>query len=205
MEKKHVELNRQLWNNRVDIHLSSVFYRMEEFMAGASSLNEIELALLGDIRGKTILHLQCHFGQDTLSLSRMGASVTGVDFSDKAIAKAKELAAELGTDTEFVCCNIYDLPSHLDKKFDIVYTSYGTIGWLPDLEAWAKVIAHFLKPTGRFIFVEFHPVVWMFDNDFTHVGYAYSNKGVIAETESGTYADREAPLVQEYRQSSRRW
>jgi SAM-dependent methyltransferase len=153
---------------------------------------------LGDIRGKSILHLQCHFGQDTLSLGRLGANVTGVDLSDKAITRAKELAKQTNIDAEFICCDVYDLPQHLDKKFDIVFTSYGTIGWLPDLNRWAEIIAQFLKPQGKFVFVEFHPVVWMFDDNFEKIGYNYFNAGAIQETESGTYADRDAPITQSY-------
>lgn len=194
----YIAINKKSWNNRTDVHVDSDFYDVKSFIEGKSSLNEIELNLLGDVKGKSILHLQCHFGQDSISLSRMGAEVTGVDLSDKAIAKGKELAAQLGTSTEFICSDVYDLPNHLDKKFDIVYTSYGTIGWLPDLDKWAKVIAHFLKPGGQFIFVEFHPVVWMFDDAFQNVAYNYFNAGPIVETESGTYADREAALKEEY-------
>ncbi|MDZ7614107.1 MAG: class I SAM-dependent methyltransferase [Flavobacteriaceae bacterium] len=142
--------------------------------------------------------MQCHFGQDSISLSRMGAKVTGVDLADRAIENAKKLAAEANTDTTFICCNVYDLPAHLNEKFDIVFTSYGVIGWLPDLNQWAALISHFLKPNGKFILVEFHPVVWMFDNDFEKVGYNYFNEGAIIETESGTYADRNAAIKQEY-------
>jgi SAM-dependent methyltransferase len=159
MENKYLELNRQNWNNRVAGHLTSDFYQMNAFRAGESSLKEIELALLGTIEGKKILHLQCHFGQDTLSLARMGATVTGIDFSDKAIKEAQELAAELSIDATFICCDVYSTSQHLSEKFDIVYTTYGTIGWLPDLNKWAKVIAERLKPGGKLIFVDFHPIV----------------------------------------------
>ncbi|MFM7619546.1 MAG: class I SAM-dependent methyltransferase, partial [Bacteroidota bacterium] len=169
-EEKLFELNRTSWNKRVAVHMKSDFYFLEEFLKGRTSLNEIELNLLGDIRGKSILHLQCHFGQDTLSLARMGAEVTGVDLSDEAIEKAKALNAQMGLNAEFICCNVYDLKNHLDKKFDLVFTSYGTIGWLPDLDRWAEVVSHFLKPSGTFLFVEFHPVMWMFDNEFETVG-----------------------------------
>lgn len=191
-------INRELWNNKVESHVNSDFYNMSAFLNGASSLNPIELDLFGDIKGKSVLHLQCHFGQDSISLSRMGAKVTGVDLSDKAIAKGKELAKELGTDTEFICSDIYNLPNVLDKTFDFVFTSYGTIGWLPDLNKWAAVISKFLKPKGQFVFVEFHPVVWMFDDDFTQIKYAYSQKEAIIEEEEGTYADRNADLKQEF-------
>src|SRR5690606_20725019 len=119
-----------------------------------------------NLKDKKVLHLQCHFGQDSISLARLGASVVGVDLSDKAIEQAQHIAQELNADARFICCDIYDLPKHLNEQFDIVFTSYGTIGWLPDLDKWASVIHHFLKPGGQFIFAEFHPVVWMFDNDF---------------------------------------
>lgn len=177
------------------MHIASDFYNMKAFRAGKNSLNGIELELLGDISGKSVLHLQCHFGQDTLSMARMGATVTGVDISDKAIQRAKELATELGLDATFVCCDLYDTLRHVTEKFDIVYTTYGTIGWLPDLDKWAAVIAGALKPGGRLVFVEFHPVVWMFDDNFEQVAYAYFKTEPIMETVSGTYADRNSGLV----------
>jgi SAM-dependent methyltransferase len=124
--------------------------------------------------------------------------VVGVDLSDKAIAVATDLATQTGVDTTFVCCDIYDLPNHLDRKFDIVFTSYGTVGWLPDLDKWAGVIAKFLAPTGKFVIVDFHPVVWMLDDDFRDIKYSYFNTGPIREQISGTYADRDASLTQDY-------
>lgn len=193
-EDNYLAINRQSWNNRTEVHLKSEFYNQEHFLQGKSSLNDIELNLLGDIKGQSVLHLQCHFGQDTLSLARLGAQVTGVDFSDKAIDIARQTAQDTGTPATFICCNIYDLPQHLNEQFDIVFTSYGTIGWLPDLNKWASVIAHFLKPNGRLVFVEFHPVVWMFDDRFEKIGYRYFNSGAIVETQNGTYADKEADL-----------
>lgn len=198
MKQDYIDINRDSWNKRVDTHLASDFYNLDGFLKGKSSLNSIELDLLGDIKGKTILHLQCHFGQDSISLSRLGANVTGVDLSNKAIENAKKIALETNVNTKFICCNIYDLPNHLDEKFDIVFTSYGTIGWLPDLDKWAKIISRFLKPTGEFIFVEFHPVVWMFDDDFENIGYNYFNSGAIIETEKGTYANKNADLNTSY-------
>ena len=198
LEQNYIEINRQSWNNRTDTHLKSEFYDLDGFLKGKTSLNEIELKLLGDIKGKTILHLQCHFGQDTISLSRLGANVTGVDLSDKAIESAKQIAKDTHSNAKFICCDIYDLPNHLDEKFDIVFTSYGTIGWLPDLDKWAKIISKFLKPNGQFVFVEFHPVVWMFDDNFDKIGYRYFNSGAIIETENGTYADKKAEITQSY-------
>jgi 2-polyprenyl-3-methyl-5-hydroxy-6-metoxy-1,4-benzoquinol methylase len=194
-EENYIAINRQSWNNRTESHLNSEFYDVDGFMKGKSSLNAIEMDLLGDIQGKTILHLQCHFGQDSISLSRLGAKVTGIDLSDKAIESAIQIAKKTNSKTKFICCNIYDLPNHLDEKFDIVFTSYGTIGWLPDLEQWAIIVSQFLKPNGQFVFVEFHPVVWMFDDDFEKIGYRYFNSGAIIETENGTYADKKAQIT----------
>jgi SAM-dependent methyltransferase len=193
-EFNYKELNRESWNRRTEVHYDSEFYDNENFIQGKNSLNEIELQLLGDVSGKRILHLQCHFGQDTISLARMGAKAVGVDLSDAAIDKARKLAEITKANAEFVCCDIYDLPNHLNSLFDIVFTSYGTIGWLPDLDKWAGVINHFLKPGGQFLIVEFHPVVWMFDDDFEKVGYNYFNAEPIVESETGTYADRSAEL-----------
>lgn len=194
----YIEINRQSWNNRTAHHLKSEFYDQGNFMKGNSSLNEIELNFLKDIKGKSVLHLQCHFGQDSISLSRLGAKVTGVDFSEKAIDAAKVISKELKINTEFICSDVYELPNILDKKFDVVYTSYGTIGWLPDLDKWAQVISHFLKPNGKLLFVEFHPVVWMYNDDFNKIAYRYFNSGAIIESENGTYTDRSADLAQEY-------
>jgi len=193
-EIDYIEINKQSWNNRTEFHVNSAFYDMDAFLKGKSSLNNIELNVLGDIKGKSILHLQCHFGQDSISLQRLGAEVVGVDLSDKSIAKAKEIALKTNSNAKFICSDIYSLPNCLDQQFDMVYTSYGTIGWLPDLDKWASVVQHFLKPGGKFVFVEFHPVVWMFDDDFDKIGYNYFNSGAIVETESGTYADRNAEL-----------
>ncbi|MGB3453345.1 MAG: class I SAM-dependent methyltransferase [Moheibacter sp.] len=194
-ENNYIEINRQSWNKRTEVHLKSAFYDLDNFLKGKSSLNDIELNLLGDIKGKSILHLQCHFGQDSISLGRLGADVTGVDLSDKSIDSAKQLAKQTDSNAKFICCNIYDLPEHLNQKFDIVFTTYGTIGWLPDLDRWAKIISKFLKPGGKFVFAEFHPVVWMFDDYFEKIGYNYFNSGPIAEIQTGTYADRDAELT----------
>ena len=191
------EINKHSWNNRVDVHMNSEFYDMDAFKEGKSSLNDIELELLGDVKDLKILHLQCHFGQDTISLSRMGAQMTGVDLSDKSIEKARELSAELEQDIRFINCNVVNLKEHCDDKFDLIFTSYGTIIWLPDLDEWAEIVSSFLKPGGKFIIVDFHPVVWMFDDDFTRIQYNYFNTGPINEFESGTYADQQADISQQ--------
>ena len=150
IEENYKVLNKKAWNNKVLTHMDSDFYDMKGFLNGKSSLNSIELELLGDITEKSILHLQCHFGQDSISLSKTGAKVTGADISDIAIEEARKIADKMNTVTSFVCSDIYDLPENLSGEFDIVFTSYGTIGWLPDLDKWAKVVSHFLKPNGRF-------------------------------------------------------
>lgn len=196
--ENYLDINKSSWNARVDTHLESDFYFVDEFLKGKTSLNSIELDLLGDITGKSVLHLQCHFGQDSISLSRMGAQVTGIDLSDKSIEAAGELALKAGTETRFICSDVYSLPDCLDEQFDIVFTSYGTIGWLPDLDRWANVISRFLKPSGHFIMADFHPVVWMFDDDFQGVKYSYFNTDPISETTEGTYAEPDADLVQDF-------
>jgi len=196
-----IEINRCLWNAKVNYHVASSMYNVEGFLAGDDSLNKIEIDLLGDVTGKRILHLQCHFGLDSLSLARRGAQhVTGVDLSDKAIDKAQELAEKLNlsNSTRFICCNIYDLLQHLscdqDQLFDIVFTSYGVLCWLPDLNPWASLISQYLKPNGRFIIAEFHPVVSMFNETFSCIEQSYFNHNVILCQDQGTYADRNAPI-----------
>lgn len=192
------EINKTSWNNKVAFHLKSEMYDVPAFLKGANSLMSIEMELLGDIKNKKILHLQCHFGQDSISLSRMGAKVTGVDFSDVAIEEAKKLALQTQQDTQFICANVYDLKEILNEKFDLIFTSYGVIGWLPDLHLWADIINHLLLPNGKFIMVEFHPVLWMFDDKIEKIAYNYFNEKPIIETYNGTYADKNAALSQEY-------
>ena len=187
-------INKKAWNTRTELHVDSDFYDVQAFEEGKSSLNDIELNLLGDVSGKSILHLQCHFGMDTISLDRMGARSTGVDLADNAILKGKELASKVGSSARFIQSDIYDLPNKLDEQFDIVFTSYGTIGWLPDMDKWANVVSNFLKPGGKLIFVEFHPVVWMFDDELEKIGYDYFNTEPIIEISNGSYANKDADV-----------
>jgi SAM-dependent methyltransferase len=196
---QYFEANKELWNQRTAIHIDSSFYDVAGFKAGKNVLTPIELNELGDVNGKKMLHLQCHFGMDSLNWARLGADVTGVDLSDEAIKEANKLNDELGMNTKFICCNVYDLKEQLDEKFDIVFTSYGVVGWLPDLDKWAEIISNFLKTGGIFYMAEFHPVVWMFDDEFTHVKYFYDNREVIITDSEGTYTDRNADIkVKEY-------
>lgn len=192
--KDYFEANKQLWNQRTPIHEKSAFYNMEMFKSGASTLMSVELEEVGPVAGKKLLHLQCHFGLDTLSWHRLGAKVTGVDFSESAIASARKLAKEINAEATFVCSNVYDAEKHLPETFDIIFTSYGVIGWLPDLDEWAAIISRLLRKGGTFYLAEFHPVVWMFDNNFEKIIYSYNKSSVIEEEESGTYADTAAAI-----------
>lgn len=191
----YFEANRQGWNKRTPVHVRSTMYDVDGFRAGKTSLNKIELQEVGNVKGKSLLHLQCHFGLDTLSWAREGATVTGVDISEEAIAQAKQLAAELGIAAEFVCSNIYQISDLLDRQFDVVFTSYGAICWLPDLQEWGQIISRFLKPGGIFYIVEFHPVVYMLDDEMQHLKYPYSSTQVIEEVQTGTYTDFSAPIT----------
>ncbi|MGM1055492.1 MAG: class I SAM-dependent methyltransferase [Bacteroidota bacterium] len=190
----YIDINKKLWNQKTEIHYDSDFYDVDSFIKGKDSLNPIEIGLLGKIKGKRILHLQCHFGQDTISLARHGALPTGIDFSENAIKKAKRLNESIGTNAKFIKSDIYKLPEILDEKFDIVFTSYGVIGWLPEMNKWADIINHFLKPGGEFIMVEFHPVIWMFSNDFKQIEFSYMDSAPIIEELEGTYTDRNAQI-----------
>jgi len=185
--------NARAWNLRTPHHVASGFYDVERWKNGESSLTPIERRLLGDVRGKKLLHLQCHFGQDTLSIAREGAQVTGVDLSGESVRAAQRLAAEAAIEARFVEGNVFDV--RLEERFDIVFSSWGVVGWLPRLEPWAATIAAHLAPGGRFLLVEFHPYVWMSQTgpDLS-IRYPYFNRGVISETTKGTYANRDAPI-----------
>jgi len=193
--RKYFQANKKFWNQRVTIHSKSDFYDLDGFKKGKISLQSVEIEEMGDVKGKDILHLQCHFGLYSLSLARLGANVTGVDFSEKAIKLAKTLNNELKLDAKFICSNIYDLEKHIDKKFDVVFTSYGTIGWLNDLNEWGRLISKYLKPGGFFYIVDFHNVMWMFDEEYKYFKYSYFfNNEPIAEENQGTYADKNADV-----------
>lgn len=158
------QANHELWNEWADIHVESELYNVEAFKEGKNSLNTLELEEVGDVAGKTLLHLQCHFGKDTLSWARLGAEVTGADFSERAIGHARRLSEEIGVPATFVCSDLYALPDALQGQYDIVFTSYGAISWLSDIRGWARVVNHFLKPGGLFYIAEFHPTAYCFEN-----------------------------------------
>ena len=182
--KKYLDINQKAWDTKTPIHLKSKFYNNDEFKKGKCSLNSFELNALGDINGKTILHLQCHFGQDSISLVRKGAIVTAVDFSSVAIKEAKKISNEINVPVNFIESSVLEL--NLNKKFDIIFSSYGTIGWLPDLNQWAKTISKHLKKGGTFVLTEFHPFIDLLDP----AQYDYFYKKIPdVEIEKGTYTD----------------
>lgn len=194
---KLLQENKDGWNSRVPIHISSEFYDVAGFKSGGCALKAPELSLCGNVTGLDLLHLQCHFGLDTLSWARRGAIVTGLDFSEVAIVTANTLSKECGISATFVLSDIYRMDDALNgKKFDIIFTSYGTIGWIPDLNKWADLIAMHLKTGGKFVIVDFHPHLLMYDFDRKTISYPYfSHIEPISETHSGTYADPDNPIV----------
>lgn len=198
---EYLDSNRNLWDEWTIIHRDSDFYDVESFKAGTDRLKPFEIEEVGDVKGKSLLHLQCHFGLDTLAWARRGAEATGVDFSPIAIETAEELARELDIPARFWCSNLYELPSLLDDAFDIVYTSFGVITWLPELDRWADVVDHFLKPGGFFYMAEFHPIAWTLeDADGTTepmIRYPYfSRRQPLAFEVKGSYADPSAVVEQ---------
>jgi SAM-dependent methyltransferase len=201
--REHFDVNRALWDGWTEIHAASSFYDVAAFRAGASTLKPIERAQVGDVAGRRLLHLQCHFGLDTLSWARLGAQVTGVDFSERAITLARSLAQESGVEAEFVCANVYDLPDRMAGAYDIVFSSYGVIAWLPDLAAWARVIARMLRPGGTFHLVELHPLLGMLSDDGRTLQLPYFHTREPERYQvRGSYADPAAPFEHEAREWS---
>ena len=186
-------INRAHWNERVAINLRSRLYDVDGFKAGRRPLRPEQVRDLAPVNGKTLIHLQCHFGLDTLNWARLGAEVTGLDFSAPALAAARRLAAELDIAATFVEADVYDAPLALKTTYDIVYTGVGALMWLPDIARWAAVVAALLKPGGELYLVEFHPTEWMFEDDplAIRVGYFTPAEG-FAYVDTGSYADREA-------------
>ena len=192
MEQKHLQANQKLWDDWASFHPETELYDMQAFLGGKNSLMSIEREALGDVDGKSLLHLQCHFSQDTLSWARLGARATGVDFSATAIATARELNQRLGLNARFVQSNVLELAGKLDEQFDIVFTSYGAIVWLNDLRPWAETVAHHLRPGGTFCMAEFHPTLMMMDMENGRYAYPYFNEGApVVEEVTGSYAKRD--------------
>ena len=194
----YVGKNKELWNEWAEINVHSPFYDVEGFKRHRSPLDADVLAGLGDLSDKSVLHLQCHFGMDSLRLKLAGAArVVGVDYSERAIAHARALASEMRIEARFIESNVFALPAVLDEAFDVVFTSYGVIGWHPELASWGAIVARYLKPGGRFFIIEGHPTMWMFEG----VGvedlvikhpYFRRREPIVIEPIVGTYADPNA-------------
>jgi SAM-dependent methyltransferase len=194
----YTEANLAHWDEIVSVHMRSDLYNLDAFKRGGNRLHAIERAELPDVAGKRLLHLQCHFGLDTLSWARLGADVTGIDFSGEAIAQARALSEELDIPARFIQSNLYELPDVLEEEFDVVFTSYGVLGWLPDVARWGEIAASFVRPGGTFYIAEFHPTGFMFDEndpDGFRLKYPYffSQEPIRLEGQ-GDYADPDAVL-----------
>lgn len=187
------DANRRHWDARVPIHLAGDFYDVASFRAGGVVLRPFELEDVGDVAGRELVHLQCHFGQDTLSWARLGAKVTGLDFSAPAIEAARTLAAEIGVAARFEVGDVYDAPGILGQQYDLVYTGLGALCWLPDLARWADVVASLVRPGGIVYLAEFHPITDTLADEDLVVTRPYFDGGVPAVwDEPGTYADPDA-------------
>ncbi|MEC9072878.1 MAG: class I SAM-dependent methyltransferase [Myxococcota bacterium] len=205
------DVNRAWWDECAGFHLETPFYQryVQKLMAGGHCLLPLEVGELGDVKGLDVLHLQCHVGPDTLSLARLGAQVTGVDFSPVAIREATGLADRLGIEANFVQSEVGDLGGRFPQRFDLVFTGYGALSWLSDLTEWAENIAATLRPGGRLYVVEMHPLAYALDEEWTpesgplRVRYPYlAQESPLEFDDDGTYADRERLMKN---RSTREW
>ena len=195
-----IKLNRNAWNAIVPFHLRSDFYDVTSFKAGRNTLTPIEQALLPDVAGRSLLHLQCHFGMDTLSWARKGAIVTGLDISLPAIEAARALAREIGIDARFVESEVYAASQALaGEQFDIVFTSLGALLWMSDIFRWAQVAARLSKPGGTLVVVDLHPLIYVFPEMEAAPDLRIANDYFSCEpkvvTEAGSYASDDAPVT----------
>ncbi|BAJ32619.1 putative methyltransferase [Kitasatospora setae KM-6054] len=191
------EINRANWDERVPVHVGGKFYDLPGFVAGADTLLDFELAEVGEVTGKQLLHLQCHLGLDTLSWARRGARVTGLDFSAPAVAEAAKLAERIGADTaRFVVSDVYAAAEALaGERFDVVYTGRGALPWLPDLARWARTVAALLRPGGFLYLAEFHPLADLVEEDPGVLVEDYFQRAPQLVEDSGSYADQDAALA----------
>jgi SAM-dependent methyltransferase len=187
-----LRLNRENWDERVGIHAASEFYDIPAFLAGGSTLRSFETGEVGEVSGRSLVHLQCHMGQDTLSWARLGARTVGLDFSGQAISTARRLAedVQLSDRARFVVSDVYDAVATLQgERFDIVYTGLGALVWLPDLDRWAKVVSSLLNPGGFLYLVEFHPLSDMLGDDGRTVEQDYFDRAGQELDYQYTYTD----------------
>jgi len=186
--------NLLAWELKTELHFSSQLYDVKGFIDGKNTLHPVELVLLGDVANKDVIHLQCHFGLDTLSLARLGANACGIDFSHKSIEYARQLADKTGLYANFIESNIYDIPVHTTRLYDIVFTSYGAICWLPDINNWAHIVSSLLKPGGTLVLVDFHPMYQYFDFNLSLKKKSYFNINTIKRKWEGTYTNYHADI-----------
>ncbi|MEZ5926598.1 MAG: class I SAM-dependent methyltransferase [Hyphomicrobiaceae bacterium] len=201
LTEETLALNKATWNERAAIHLEDAngFYAIEAFRAGQSTLHAIEAGEIGDVSGKRLAHLQCHIGLDSLSLARLGADVTGLDFSSASVDGARRLAAETGIAATFVEGDVYEARRLLSGHFDIVYSTWGTINWLPDIQRWAEVVASLLRPGGFLYLAEAHPFALVFEEiagrlEPTYAWQTPRNEPLVSDSPV-TYTGVETPLV----------
>lgn len=197
MRDEWADLNRRWWDERAPIHVDSELYDVPGFLAhpDATTLRPFEIDEVGDVGGRTLVHPQCHFGLDTLSWARRGAQVTGLDFSEAAVAAATDVAATAGLGAEFVAGDVYDAVDLVaGRTFDVVYTGLGALNWLPDIDRWAQVMAALAVPGGVVYLAEFHPVHQILGDDDLAVTYPYfhDSDAPLELDEPGTYADLDA-------------
>ena len=196
-------LNKANWDERAPAHAASPGYAIDRFVADPEFLSDVvafDLPLLGDLSGVRGVHLQCHIGTDTISLARLGARMTGLDFSSASIAEARKLNDRLQAGVDFVESDVYDARQALgDEQFDLVFTGIGAIGWLPSIERWAQTVSSLLKPGGRFFIREGHPVLWTIDEKHTdalvaHYAYFETEQPLVFD-EGGTYVETDHEFV----------
>lgn len=186
--KDYASINRKWWNSVTSIHASSKLYNLEKFRKGKTSLQRTEIEEVGNVRGKTLLHLLCHFGMDTLSWARRGALVTGVDISESSVRLARKLSRETRVPAKFICSDIYALPDVLDQKYDIIFASYGVLLWLSNLRKFAKIVNHYLADGGLFYIIDLHPFTNILSCDFKLI-YKYFDRGPFLDDADGSYTD----------------
>lgn len=196
MNNIYIQTNKEGWNLRTNIHLKSKFYDIPSFLGGKNTLNKPELNLLKDVKNKKLLHLQCHFGLDTLSWGRLGAIPTGVDFSSKAIEAAKKLSIESGIKADFIEADVQNLDLDIKKEtFDIVFSSYGVLCWIEKLDKWTSGIYNSLKFGGKFVLIEFHPILdLLFDGAVSGLSKYFNSQKPLGKKTRGTYTDRHAAI-----------
>lgn len=197
-------LNKANWDERAPLHAGARDYAVDRFLSEPDFLSEVvrfDLPLLGDIRGLRGVHLQCHIGTDTISLSRLGATMTGLDFSPASLAQARSLAEKTGAAVDFVESDVYDAVSALSgARFDLVFTGIGALCWLPSVDRWAQTVAGLLRPGGRLFLREGHPMLWATDENHTDrlvIGYPYfETPEPMVFSDGGTYVATDGVLTQ---------